>query len=50
MDNFAKTFVPAIQHHGAERKYEKFIEEDDLMIIEEAASLLREASEGEKRS
>ena len=48
MENIAKALVLAIQYLGVERNDEEYTEEDDLKIIEKAASIVQEASEEEK--
>lgn len=48
MENIAKALILAIQYLGADRNDEEYTEEDDLKIVEEAASIVQEASEEEK--
>lgn len=48
MESISKALVVATQYLGAERNDEEYTEEDDLKIVEEAASLIHEASESEK--
>lgn len=48
MDNIAEALVLAIQYLGAERTDEDYTEEDDLKIVEAAASLVQGATEEEK--
>lgn len=48
MENIAKALILAIQYLGAERNDEEYTEEDDLKIVEEAASIVQEASQEEK--
>lgn len=48
MENTSRALVLAIQYLGAERNDEEYTEEDDLKIVEEAASLLQAATEEEK--
>ncbi|HHJ20194.1 MAG TPA: hypothetical protein ENJ84_10305 [Gammaproteobacteria bacterium] len=48
MNNIAKALVITIQYLGSERNDEEYTEDDDLKIVEEAASIIQEASEDEK--
>lgn len=48
MENISKALVLAIQYLGSERNDEEYTEDDDLKIVEGAASILQDASEEEK--
>ncbi len=48
MESISKALVIAIQYLGSERNDDEYTEEDDLKIVEAAASLIQEASESEK--
>ncbi len=48
MENICKALVMAIQYLGAERNDEEYLQEDDLKVVEESASLVQSASEEEK--
>ena len=48
MEAISKALVIAIQYLGAERNDEEYLKEDDLKIVEEAASLMQAATEEEK--
>ena len=49
MRNIAEALIYAIQYLGNERNDEEYIEEDDLKIVEQAAALIQEATEEEKK-
>lgn len=48
MENISRALVLAVQYLGAERNDEEYTEDDDLKIVEEAASLVQSASEEER--
>lgn len=48
MNNISKALIIAIQYLGSERNDEEYTEDDDLKIVEEAASILMNATSEEK--
>jgi hypothetical protein len=48
VEKISKALVLAIQYLASDRNDEEYTEEDDLKIVEEAAYLLRDATESEK--
>ena len=48
MNNICKALVIAIQYLGTDRNDEEYTEDDDLNIVEEAASILMNATSEEK--
>jgi len=50
MENIAKALVIAIHYLGSERNDEDYTEDDDLKIVEAAASIVQEATDEEKAS
>ena len=48
MENISKALVLAIQYLGVDRNDDEFTEDDDLKIVEEAASLVQAATEEER--
>ncbi len=50
MDSISKALVIAIHYLGTERNDEEYTEDDDLKIVEQAASIIQGASTQEKQS
>lgn len=48
MDNISRALVIVIQYLGSKRNDEEYTEDDDLKIVEEAASILVNATSEER--
>ena len=50
MESISKALVIVVQYLGTQRNDEEYTEDDDLKIVEEAASILANATSDEKAS